>query len=157
MSNGQLTTDIKEATGDLFLGEVNHMQQMRAMQRQVYAQSCGLPGIVPNAGITKTINNFTIPPDPQTPAPATQPSAQPPATTPQGMSGLMKAGIAAAAIAGTGGIGLLGLGVGTAIPWLASKFSATPAIAAPATPNGQVTIGINPDGTLYDPNAGTAK
>jgi len=143
---------------DLFLVEVDAQRKLKAMQLQNYANACGQTGIPP-MGPLRVTNNY-LPPDPPpapAPAPATQASPQPQDTTPQasgGLSTLAKVGIAAAALA-IPGAGAAGLGLGALGTWLANRSSA-PA-TAPAPVNGQVTIGIGPDGKLFDPNAGAAK
>lgn len=116
-----------------------------------------------SGGINRTTINFPAPPlppaTPVTPAPATAPTTQPPTTTPQaklGLSTLAKAGIAAAAI-GIPGLAIGGTLLGVGGSWLYSKLTASPAATAPTVPGGKVTIGIGPDGKLFDPNAGAAK
>jgi hypothetical protein len=134
---------IQDAAGDYVGSEVDFQRKLRTMQLWNYAIASGLPSIPADQKPPAPAANSAPVPQPA-PAPA---SATAMATS-TGLSGLAKTGILAAALAGAGGGGLLGACLGGA-------FNKPPTAAvvppAPVTPGGQVTIGIGPDGNLYDP------
>lgn len=143
---------VKAVAAELFQTVVDTVAQREQVRTQALADSweTPMPSIQRN-----TTNNYTATnsaPDPA-PAPVTPPAATP-AVKP-GLSTLAKVGIGAAMLA-IPGAGIAGIATGVLGSWIGSKFN-QPAVTAPAPPNGKVTIGIGPDGKLFDPNAGAAK
>ncbi len=136
MSNGAPPTDpIKSAAGEFFQTIADQLAAREQIRTQALADAWDTP--VPS--ITRnTTNNFT-----------STSGATAPATAAPTSGGFLKTAAVGAAIA-AGGAGLLGGGA------LLNSFLNPPS-AAQSAPPGQVTIGINPDGTLFDPNAGASK
>lgn len=130
----------EETSTDYMTTEVGFWQKLRTMQLWNYAIASGLPGIPGE--------------QPPVKADSSSSSATATAAAPAASNGLLK-------LVGATGLGA-GLLTGGVLLSNAMKPPATPIaapipIAVPAPPNGQVTIGINPDGTLFDPNAGATK
>ena len=136
---------VQAAAAEMFQNVVDSL----AAQQQIRNQALADAWDTPMPSVTRNVtNNFT---STTAPAPATQPPSQ---TTPApGLSGLAKAGIVAGALASGGGL----LAGGALLSnWLNPSTNST-AVVQPTTPAGQVSIGINPDGTLFDPTkAGTS-
>lgn len=129
----------QDAAGDFVGSEVDYQRRLREMQLWNYAVASGLPGIPQT-------------PSPATPAPSPAPASATATATASGLSGLAKAGLIAGSLVTGGGL----LGLGTFLGGAFTKPAAT--VVQPAVgPNGQVTIGIGPDGNFFDPNAGAAK
>lgn len=131
----------------LGLAWLNDYQQKLAAQRLAYANACGVPvGAGSGAGISLTTNNF--PAGQQASGSPASPNAAPPAAPASNGSSLLKTAAIAAGMA-TGGAGLLGGGM-----LLNSFLNKPPTVQVQQQP-GQVTIGIDDNGQLYNPNAGS--
>lgn len=140
---------------DIWLNDYN---KKLAMQSVAMAEAYGIPGVPPNCGITRVVNNFPAPPAAPSAAPVAAPAPASPAVNPvvsaveSGISPVLKGallGFGAPALLAAGSFlpGLLGSGGTTLTP------ATTPsAVAAPATaPDQSVTVGIDATGKLIVP------
>lgn len=143
------TVDQAQALGVSML--LNDWQQTQTIKRMAMADAIGVP-YPSGAGMSfsTTTHNYSVPPPSPpaapSPAPSAAPAPAPAAPVVAAGSSLLKTAALAAGLA-TGGAGLLTGGL------LLGNLFNKPAIVQPsAAADGQVTIGISPDGKLFNPN-----